>query len=196
VIVMQRVHVNEHWVRRYTEVPPTFDGCLLVQSWDTDGSRGSFQCVWQHGPQLSLLRPKMVEVSCILRAASCGSGRSSGYPNPRTARAAGWPIASTGRRRRSGLGLTNAADGIPESAAFKMGFALGATTALRNAGQADTEQNRQARSAQASVLGVPAPEMPPLQSPSYALRGFRAHVAGDPQCIGALLAKLYSPRAN
>jgi hypothetical protein len=79
-------------------------------------------------------------------------------------------------------------------AAFEMGFALGATTALRNAGQVDTDQNRQARSAPASELGVPAPEMPRLQSASYALGEFRAHVTGDPQCIGALLAKLYSPR--
>jgi hypothetical protein len=79
-------------------------------------------------------------------------------------------------------------------AAFELGFALGATTALRNAGGADSEMDHRMRAAPASELGVPAPEIPPLQSRTYALSEFRAHVTADPQCIGALLAKLYSPR--
>jgi hypothetical protein len=41
---------------------------------------------------------------------------------------------------------------------------------------------------------VPAPEIPPLHSYTYVLSEFETHIAADPKCIGALLAKFYSPQ--
>jgi hypothetical protein len=79
------------------------------------------------------------------------------------------------------------------SAAFNLGLALGATTMLRNISLPDSEKNRELRSTLALMLGVPVPETPPVESFANTLSEFQTYVLADQQCIGALLARKYSP---
>jgi hypothetical protein len=80
-------------------------------------------------------------------------------------------------------------------AAYELGLVVGLATGARNAGRADDADRGQlqdARRAFASQLGVPTPEIPTPRRIAEALHEFEVHMAGDPQCIGARLAKRYS----
>lgn len=80
-------------------------------------------------------------------------------------------------------------------AVYEVGFILGLATGARNAGaagEADPAPSREARAALALELGLPIPEIPPLHRTADALREFEVHMAADPQCIGARLAKGFS----
>jgi hypothetical protein len=81
-------------------------------------------------------------------------------------------------------------------AALNLGFYLGATTALRDRGSGENDGLRRDASALALALGAPLPELPVNKSPTYALPEFGAHVFADPQCIGALLGRIYSPQVG
>lgn len=64
---------------------------------------------------------------------------------------------------------------------------------LRNISLPDSEKNRELRSTLALMLGVPVPEAPPVESFANTLSEFQTYVLADQQCIGALLARKYSP---
>jgi hypothetical protein len=80
-------------------------------------------------------------------------------------------------------------------AAYELGLVVGMATGARNAGMAgdgDQGQLQATRHALASQLGLPAPEIPTAHRMANALHDFEVHIATDPQCIGARLAKRYS----
>jgi hypothetical protein len=80
--------------------------------------------------------------------------------------------------------------------AWRLGFQIGWSAGLANAGRSDEGSARSLAEWQATAgdFGIPAPLVPRIRHTARALGEFELHIESDPQCTAARLSQVYGQR--